>query len=114
MAAPRPAPITLTDAAITHAKGLIAQREPRPAGLRLSVDTRGCSGLSYRIDYADDAPTGDEVVEADGVQVFIDPMAVMFVLGTEVDYREDTFHSGFVFSNPLEKGRCGCGESFHI
>lgn len=114
MASQRPAPITLTDAAITHAKDLLARRDPPPAGLRLSVDTRGCSGLSYRIDYAEEAPAGDDIVETDGVRLFIDPMAVMFVLGTEVDYREDTFNSGFVFSNPLEKGRCGCGESFHI
>jgi iron-sulfur cluster assembly accessory protein len=114
MASQRSAPITLTDAAIAHAKGLLARRDPQPAGLRLSVDTRGCSGMSYRIDYVEEVPSGDEIVEADGVRIFVDPMAVMFVLGTEVDYREDTFTSGFVFSNPLEKGRCGCGESFHI
>ena len=114
MASQRPAPITLTDAAVAHAKALLERRDPQPAGLRLSVDTRGCSGLSYRIDYAEEAPAGDEVVEAGGVRFFVDPMAVMFVLGTEVDYREDTFNTGFVFSNPLEKGRCGCGESFHI
>ncbi|MFO0998537.1 MAG: iron-sulfur cluster assembly accessory protein [Alphaproteobacteria bacterium] len=106
--------ITLTDPAAERVRYLLAQRGAPSAGLRLCVETKGCSGLSYRIEYVDAKRPLDEVVEDKGVTIFVDPKAVMFVLGTEVDYVEDKFQSGFVFNNPLEKGRCGCGESFHV
>lgn len=112
--AERPQAITITDAAAAYARGLLERREDPAVGLRLSIDTKGCSGLSYKVDYAEGQEPMDERVEVKGVTIFIDPKAVMFLLGTEVDYVEDRFHAGFVFNNPLEKGRCGCGESFHI
>ena len=110
----RPKAITLTDAAAERAKELLAMRESPAAGLRLGVDSKGCSGLSYKIEYTDEGMPLDEVVEEKGVTIYIDSKAIMFLLGTEMDYVEDKFHTGFVFNNPLEKGRCGCGESFHI
>ena len=74
----------------------------------------GCSGLSYTLEYADQKSEFDETVEDNGVTIFVDPKAVMFLIGTEMDFVEDKLKSGFVFSNPNEKGRCGCGESFHV
>ncbi len=76
--------------------------------------SRGCSGLSYTLEYADEKGKFDEIVEDKGVTVLIDPKAVMFILGTEMDFVEDKLQNGFTFSNPNEKGRCGCGESFHV
>src|SRR5512132_522872 len=84
----------------------------RPACV--SASARGCSGMSYTLEYADEKTPFDEVVETDGVTILIDPKATMFILGTEMDYVEDKLESGFVFRNPNEKGRCGCGESFHV
>ena len=115
-ARPRPAVITLTDAAAERVKTIIARArgdEP-PVALRVGIKTKGCSGLSYSIEYAAAKTPGDEVVEAKGVTVFIDPKATMFILGSEMDYAEDKLRSGFVFRNPNEKGRCGCGESFRV
>ncbi len=106
--------VTITDAAAERVKFLFARRGKSSAGLRLTVETKGCSGLSYNIEYADEKGPHDEVVEDKGVTIFIDPKATIFLFGTEVDYVEDKLRSGFVFSNPLEKGRCGCGESFHV
>ncbi len=109
-----PPPITLTDAAARRIKELIA-RSPKPVlGIRVGVKNQGCSGLSYVVEYAEERKKLEDVVEQKGVKVFIDPTAVMFLLGSEMDYVEDKFHSGFVFNNPNEKGRCGCGESFHV
>jgi iron-sulfur cluster assembly protein len=107
-------PITLTDAAADRVKALLARRSALAAGLRIGVKSKGCSGLSYTIEYADAKGPYDEVVEDKGVTIFIDPKATMFILGSEVDYVEDKLQSGFVFRNPNEKGRCGCGESFHV
>jgi len=78
------------------------------------VRTKGCSGLSYTLEYADERGKFDEVVEDKGVVILIDPKATMFILGTEMDYVEDKMETGFKFTNPNEKGRCGCGESFHV
>jgi len=107
-------PITLTDAAADRVKALLARRDSAAAGLRIGVKSKGCSGLSYSIEYADAKGPLDEVVEDKGVTIFIDPKATLFILGSEVDYVEDKLQSGFVFRNPNEKGRCGCGESFHV
>jgi iron-sulfur cluster assembly protein len=111
MAAPA---IQMTEAAVERVKALLDKRGKPSAGIRIGVRTKGCSGLSYTLEYADDRGKFDEVVENGGVTVLIDPKAVMFVLGTEMDYVEEKLQSGFVFRNPNEKGRCGCGESFHI
>ena len=106
--------IQMTEAAVERVKTLLDKRGKPSAGIRISVRTKGCSGLSYTLEYADDRGKFDEVVEHGGVTVLIDPKAVMFVIGTEMDYVEEKLQSGFVFRNPNEKGRCGCGESFHV
>lgn len=110
----RPSPITITEAALDRVRALIASRDKPTAGIRIGVRTKGCSGLSYTLEFADEANDFDEKVEMDDVTVLIDPKATMFILGTEMDFVEDKLESGFVFRNPNEKGRCGCGESFHI
>ncbi|WP_420348389.1 HesB/IscA family protein [Pelagibius sp.] len=106
--------ITLTDAAAERVKLLIAKSEEPVLGLRVGISTKGCSGMSYVVEYAKEQRKLEDVVEDKGVKIFIDPTAVMFLLGSEMDYVEDKFQTGFVFSNPNEKGRCGCGESFHV
>ena len=110
MAAPL---ITLTEAAADRARRLIQNSDKQVLGLRVGVKTRGCSGLSYFVEYAEDQKRFEDAVEDKGVKIFIDPTAVMFLIGSEMDYVEDKFQTGFVFTNPNEKGRCGCGESFH-
>lgn len=106
--------LSVTDNAAQHIRELLAKREKPAVGIRVGIRTRGCSGLSYTIEYADEIGKFDEVVEDKGVRVLIDPKAVMFLLGTEMDFSEDKFKSGFTFTNPNEKGRCGCGESFNV
>ncbi len=106
--------ITITDAAAQQIKHLLDSRHKDSLGIRVGVKTRGCSGMSYTIEYADEKEEFDEMVEDKGVTIFIDPKAMMFVLGTIMDFKEDKLASGFVFENPNEKGRCGCGESFHV
>ncbi len=106
--------ITITDTAAEQIKRLMAARGKPAQGIRVGVRTRGCSGLSYTIEYADEVSKFDEVVDDKGVRVLIDPKAVMFLLGTQMDFVEEKFKSGFTFVNPNEKGRCGCGESFHV
>ena len=93
---------------------LLASRDKPAAGVRVGIRTKGCSGLSYTLEYADEKGAHDEVVEEKGVTVFIDPKATLFIIGTQMDYVADKLQSGFVFTNPNEKGRCGCGESFHV
>ena len=111
MAAPM---ITLTDAAAERVKRLIDRSDKPVLGLRVGVKSRGCSGLSYFVEYAEDQKKFEDVVEDKGVKIFIDPTAVMFLIGSEMDYVEEQFQTGFVFRNPNEKARCGCGESFHV
>ena len=114
MALPKFKVMTLTDAAAERVKSIIARADKPIAGLRVGVKNGGCAGMSYTMEYAESISPLDEVVEDKGVTVLIDPKATMFVLGTEMDYVEEKLKSGFVFTNPNEKGRCGCGESFHV
>jgi len=106
--------ITVTDTAIEQVKALLAKRGKPSVGVRIGVRTKGCSGLSYTLEYADEKGKWDDVVQVGDVTLLIDPKALMFVLGTTMDWAEDKLKKGFVFSNPNEKGRCGCGESFHV
>jgi iron-sulfur cluster assembly protein len=104
----------ITDAAAARVKELLDKRGKPSAGIRIGVRTKGCSGLSYTLEYADERGKFDEVVEDKGVTILIDPKATLFILGTEMDYVEEKMQAGFKFTNPNEKGRCGCGESFHV
>jgi iron-sulfur cluster assembly protein len=106
--------MTITDAAAERVKALLAKRAKPAAGIRIGVRARGCSGLTYTLEYAEEKGKWDEVIEDKGVTILIDPKATMFILGTEMDWVEDRLQSGFSFRNPNEKGRCGCGESFHV
>lgn len=110
----RVAPIQITDAAVERIKALLAKRGKESVGVRVGVRKGGCSGLAYTIEYADDIKKFEEVVDDKGVRVIIDPKAVLYLIGTTMDFTQDKFKSGFVFVNPNEKGRCGCGESFHV
>ena len=110
-----PGPLmTLTDAAAERVKQLMAKAEKPIIGLRVGVKAQGCSGMSYFVEYAEEKKKFEEVVEDKGVTLLIDPAATMFLIGSEMDYKEDKLQSGFTFTNPNEKGRCGCGESFHV
>lgn len=106
--------ISLTPSAVERIRHLLATQGGDAEGIKLSVRTAGCNGLAYTVDFAHEAAPEDELVEADGVKVFVPPMAVMHLIGTEVDYVEDKLGATFVFRNPNEKGRCGCGESFRV
>ncbi len=106
--------ISLTDAAAERVKTLVDASDEPVLGLRVGVSTKGCSGLSYVFEYAKDKKPFEEEVDTKGVKVFIDPMATMYLVGAEMDYVEERMKSGFVFNNPNEKSRCGCGESFNV
>lgn len=106
--------MSLTDAAAERVKHLMANRSEPAEGLRIGIRTGGCSGMAYDMEFAAEKAPLDEVVEEKGVRLFVDTKALMFLIGTEMDYVEDKLQSGFVFNNPNEKGRCGCGESFHV
>ncbi len=106
--------MTLTDAAAKRVIELMETRDKPSVGLRLGVRTGGCSGMAYTMEFATEKEPFDEVVEDKGVTVLIDSKALMYLIGSEMDYVEDKMQSGFVFNNPNEKGRCGCGESFHV
>ena len=111
----RPAPISVTEAALDRIRNLLDGRGKPSVGIRIGVRTKGCSGLSYTLEFADEENEFDESFRAaDDVFIMIDPKATMFIFGTEMDFVEDKMASGFVFTNPNEKGRCGCGESFHV
>lgn len=107
-------PLTLTDAAADQIKALLEKRGKPSVGIRIGVRTRGCSGHSYTLEYADEAHPMDEIIKDKGVTVLIDPKAILFILGTQMDFVEEDLETGFRFTNPNEKGRCGCGESFHV
>ncbi len=110
----RPAPITVTANAAARIADLIA-KAPEPAvGVRLTTPKRGCSGLAYSLTYVAAAKPGDEAVATPGGTLFIDAGSLMYLIGSEMDWHEDDFTAGFVFTNPNAKGMCGCGESFTV
>ncbi|CAO5680224.1 MAG: Iron-binding protein IscA [Holosporales bacterium] len=106
--------MTVTPKALERIRHLISARGVETYGIRIALKTKGCSGLAYAIEYADEKNPFDEELIFDGTRLLIDPKAVMYILGTEMDYQETPIQSGFVFVNPNEKGRCGCGKSFHV
>ena len=110
----RPQLMSITPAAAERVRELLAKRDKPATGIRIGVRTKGCSGLSYTLEYAEAKQAGDETVEQHGITLLVDPKASLFVIGTEMDYVVEKLKSGFVFRNPNEKGRCGCGESFHV
>jgi len=110
-ARPRPQVMKLTDAAAVRIKDVMAKAQGSIAGVRIGVKNGGCAGMSYTMEYAESAQPHDEVVEDKGVKLLIDPKAVMFLLGTEMDFKIDKLSAGFVFNNPNQTSACGCGES---
>ena len=106
--------ITLSDRAAERVKEIMAQAKEPIVGVRVGVSSGGCAGMSYVMEYAKKANPNDEIIEDKGVKVLIDPKAIMYLLGTEMDYKEEELSSSFVFKNPNETERCGCGESFKI
>ncbi len=116
-AAPRarralPPLMTLSDAAAARLRALYEHGEGRL--LRISVNTKGCSGLAYEMSWVPEPGAGDEIVRDHDLTVLVDRKASLFLIGTVMDYEQKTMSSGFTFTNPNEKGRCGCGESFHV
>ena len=110
----RPKPIRLTDAAATRIGEIMANAEGKYLGVRVGVTNGGCAGMSYTMAYAEDAKTFEEVVEEKGVKIFIDPKAIMFLIGTEMDFVQEKLGARFVFNNPNQTAACGCGESVSI
>ena len=110
----RPKVIRLTDAAATRIRDIMEKSEGRYLGVRVGVKNGGCAGMSYTMDYAETQTPLDEIVEDKGVRILIDPKAVMFLIGTEMDYKRDKLAARFVFSNPNQTEACGCGESVVI
>jgi len=110
---PLPPLMTLTEAAAERLRALYAKGEEGKL-LRIGVKTKGCSGLSYAMSWVGAPGPGDEVVTDQGLTVLVDRQAALFLIGTVMDYETKQFSTGFTFSNPNEKGRCGCGESFHV
>jgi iron-sulfur cluster assembly protein len=108
---PKPQVMQLTDAAAARIKEILSKAERPVAGLRVGIAKGGCAGMTYTVEYADTIKTGDEVVEDKDVRVLIDPTAVLFLLGAEMDYKVDKLSAQFVFKNPNETSACGCGES---
>jgi iron-sulfur cluster assembly protein len=110
----RPKIVRLTDAAAGRIQEIMKGAEGRYQGVRVGVINGGCAGMSYTMDYAEGAKPFDEVVEDKGVKIFVDPKAVMFLVGTEMDFKRDKLASRFVFVNPNQTEACGCGESVAI
>ena len=106
--------IKLSDNAANRIKEIMSKADNTAIGVRVGVKSGGCAGMSYIMEYAKEAKKNEEVIEDKGVKVFVDPGAIMYLLGTEMDYKRDKFSSQFVFKNPNETERCGCGESFKV
>ncbi len=111
---PRPQVMRITDAAAQRVREIIENSEKPIVGVRVGVKNAGCAGMSYTMDFAEDVGRFDEVVDDKGVKILVDPKAVMFLLGTEMDYRIEKMSAGFVFNNPNQTSACGCGESVAI
>ena len=106
--------ITLSERAANRVNEIIASAKEPIIGVRVGVASGGCAGMSYVMEYAKKTKPNDEIIEDKGVKVLIDPNAVMYLLGTEMDYKKEELSSTFVFKNPNETERCGCGESFKV
>src|SRR5579859_6551765 len=113
-ARPRPQVMRLTDAAATRIKDVMARAEKSVAGVRVGVKNGGCAGMEYTMEYAHEIRPTDEVVEDKGVKILVDPKAVLFLLGTEMDYKADKMQAQFIFNNPNQVSACGCGESVQL
>ena len=113
-ARPRPQVMRLSDAAAARIRDIMAKSDRPFAGVRVGVKNGGCAGMSYTLEYAEKANPTDEVIEDKGVKLLIDPKAVMFLLGTEMDYKVDKLSAQFVFNNPNQTSACGCGESVQL
>ena len=113
-ARPRPQVMRLTDAAASRIKSVMAQAGKPVAGVRVGVKNGGCAGMEYTMEYADAVNPTDEIIEDKGVTLLIDPKAVLFLLGTEMDYKTEKLSAQFVFNNPNQTSACGCGESVQL
>ncbi len=113
-ARPRPQVMRLTDAAAERIKEIMAKADKPFAGVRVGVKNGGCAGMAYTMEYAESASPADEVIEDKGIRLLIDPKAVLFLLGTEMDYKTDKMSAQFVFNNPNQTSACGCGESVQL
>ncbi len=106
--------ISLSENAANRIKEIMSATDKKSLGVRVGVKSGGCAGMSYIMEYAQEINPNDEIIEDKGVKVFIDSAAVMYLLGTVMDYKKDNFSTSFTFNNPNETERCGCGESFKI
>ena len=107
--------LTFTEKAKSRLKEIMSSNDHKKfLGLRISVVSGGCAGMTYKMDYITKRIDGDELINVDHINIFVDPKAIMYLLGTKMDYKEDKFASSFIFNNPNETERCGCGESFKI
>ena len=113
-ARPKPQVMRLTEAAASRIKSVMAQAGKPVAGVRVGVKNGGCAGMEYTMEYADAVNPSDEIVEDKGVKLLIDPKAVLFLLGTEMDYKTEKLYAQFVFNNPNQTSACGCGESVQL
>ena len=111
---PRPKVLTLTPRAAERVRAIMASKGPEVAGLKIGIKKGGCAGMEYTMTWADSVGKLDEVVEQDGARVIVDPQAVLYLLGTEMDYKTDKLSATFVFNNPNQTGACGCGESVNL
>ncbi|HVT56745.1 MAG TPA: iron-sulfur cluster assembly accessory protein [Xanthobacteraceae bacterium] len=114
MPMPRPAVMKVTDAAATQIRDILARAERPAVGVRVGLEKGGCAGMSYQMDLAHEVAKGDEVIETPGGRVLIDPKAVLYLLGSEMDFVVDKLSAKFVFKNPNEVSSCGCGESVQL
>jgi iron-sulfur cluster assembly protein len=116
MGEPRPKlnVMSLTDASAERVRVILEKAERPAVGLRVGITKGGCAGMTYKVEYAENVKPGDEVIEDKGVRVIVDPSAVLFLLGTEMDYKVDKLSAQFVFKNPNETSACGCGESVQL
>ena len=106
--------IKITEKASARVQEIIKNASSEVIGLRIGIKTAGCSGLQYNIEFAKEQKAFEDAIDVNGIRILIDPTAVMFLVGSEMDWKEDKFSSSFVFNNPNETAKCGCGESFSV